>query len=376
MKRGAPIVVDGSLRLFLGGDLMTGRGIDQILPYPSAPGLYERWVRDARDYVVLAERVNGPIPRPVPFDYVWGEGLAEIERQRPALRIVNLETGITLSGRPDPAKGIHYRMHPDNVPCLTAAGLDCCVLANNHVLDWGVDGLRETLRVLERAGISVAGAGRDDTEAARPATLDTGRGPRLLVFACGIGSSGIPPGWAATAARPGVRWLPDCSPGSVDRLVAWISGVRRDDDLVLVSLHWGGNWGYAIPEEHVRLAHRLVDEANVHLLHGHSSHHPLAVEVYRGRLVLYGCGDLLNDYEGIGGYEVFRPDLTAMYFPELDLGSGDLVGLTVVPVQIRRLRLARPVAADVAWLGERLDGQSRRFGVSLTARDGRLHASW
>ena len=62
-------------RLFLAGDLMCGRAIDQILPHPGDPRLYEAYVKDAGDYVRLAERRNGAIPRPVDFAYVWGWAL-------------------------------------------------------------------------------------------------------------------------------------------------------------------------------------------------------------------------------------------------------------------------------------------------------------
>src|SRR5690606_15954844 len=119
--------------------------------------LYKPYVRDARTYVELAERANGPVPRPVSFTYIWGAALAELERVRPDARIVNLETSITRSDSPWPGKGIHYRMHPENIGCLTAAGIDCCVLANNHVCDWGFGGLAETLDVLRAAGIRTAG---------------------------------------------------------------------------------------------------------------------------------------------------------------------------------------------------------------------------
>src|SRR5262249_15530203 len=151
------------------GDVMTGRGIDQILPHPGDPVLYERHVRDARDYVRLAEAVSGPISRPVDLAYVWGDAIEEMRRAD--VRIVNLETSVTTSDDPWPGRGIHYRMHPANVGCLTAAGIDCCCLANNHVLDWGHPGLEETLRVLDGAGIARAGAGRDAAEAAWPASL-------------------------------------------------------------------------------------------------------------------------------------------------------------------------------------------------------------
>src|SRR5881275_1992172 len=125
------------MRLFLCGDVMTGRGIDQALPYSVSPILYEPYVRDAREYVALAEKTNGPIPRPLSADYIWGDALRELERTD--LRIANLETAITSAETPSPHKGIHYRMHPQNMGCLTVAQISACVLANNHVLDWGYD---------------------------------------------------------------------------------------------------------------------------------------------------------------------------------------------------------------------------------------------
>jgi poly-gamma-glutamate synthesis protein (capsule biosynthesis protein) len=140
-----------SLTLLLRGDIMLGRGIDQILPNPGELQLFEPYASSAATYVELAERATGPIPKPASFAYVWGDALAELERVRPDARIVNLETAVTVSSDPWPEKRIHYRMHPANVPCLTAAKIDCCVLANNHVLDWGHAGLEETLAALHSA---------------------------------------------------------------------------------------------------------------------------------------------------------------------------------------------------------------------------------
>jgi poly-gamma-glutamate capsule biosynthesis protein CapA/YwtB (metallophosphatase superfamily) len=168
-----------SVTLFLAGDVMTGRGIDQVLLQPSVPTLLEQYVSDARDYVKLAERANGPIAAPVAADYIWGDALGELRRVRPALRIVNLETSVTRSDDAWPGKGIHYRMHPGNLDCLTAAAIDGCALANNHVLDWGRAGLRETLESLRGAGIRTAGAGADRKDAWTPAAFDRNAGARL-----------------------------------------------------------------------------------------------------------------------------------------------------------------------------------------------------
>jgi poly-gamma-glutamate synthesis protein (capsule biosynthesis protein) len=362
-----------SVTLFLCGDVMTGRGIDQILPQPGNPELFEPYMRSALGYVELAERRTGPIGRRVDFAYIWGDALAELDRVRPDARIVNLETAVTASDDAWPGKGIHYRMHPANVPCIAAAKIDCCVLANNHVLDWGYSGLAETLETLRGAGIRTAGAGRDDAEAAAPAAIELPGTGRVLVFAFGHESSGVPRSWAARKDRAGVNFLADLSEQSADAAAELIRTRRRAGDLVVVSIHWGGNWGYAVPREQQAFARRLIDAGAADVVHGHSSHHPKAIEVYRERPILYGCGDFLNDYEGIRGHEAYRPDLALMYFVSLDAGSGRLAELALTPVQIRRFRVNRAAPQDAAWLETELSREGRRFGTRLErAAGGRL----
>src|SRR5437899_7132802 len=178
--------------MFLFWDLITGRGIDHPLAQPSIPILYETCNRGAREYVDLGEKAHGPIPRAVSFDYIWGEALQELERWVVDLRIVNLETAITSVETAWPDKGIHYRMHPLNVGCLSAAGISACVLANNHVLDWGYDGLVETVRILDAAYIAHAGAGQDAEEAAAPAILNVPGKGRALLLSFGSTTSGVP----------------------------------------------------------------------------------------------------------------------------------------------------------------------------------------
>ncbi len=365
------------LTLFLCGDVMTGRGIDQILPHPGGAQLFESYMRSARGYVALAERASGRIARPADFAYVWGDALAEFEHRRPDARIVNLETAVTAADAPWPGKGIHYRMHPDNAPCLGAAGIDCCVLANNHVLDWGREGLVQTLDTLRRAGIRSAGAGRDAIEAAAPAVLGVPGKGRVLVFAFGMASSGVPPDWAAGPGLPGVNFLPDLSAHSLQAIAARVRAVKRPGDLAVASIHWGGNWGFAIPPAQRRFARGLTDTAGVDVVHGHSSHHVKGIEVHRGRLILYGCGDFLNDYEGIGGYEAYRDDLALMYFPTLDLDSGRLRRMTLVPTRTRRFRIGRAPEDGVAWLLETLNREGRPLGTQLVRQpDGNLALRW
>ncbi|HYX63656.1 MAG TPA: CapA family protein [Burkholderiales bacterium] len=336
------------MRLCLAGDVMTGRGIDQVLPYSAPPELYEPYVRSARVYVALAERANGPIPKPVSLDYLWGDALAEIDRRRPDAVIVNLETAVTSRGSPWRRKSIHYRMHPRNMPCLTAARIDCCVLANNHVLDWGYEGLEDTLESLHAAGIHTAGAGRDAEQARAPAVLERPGGSRVLVFAYAMQTAGVPPDWAA-ARGPGINFLASLS---IDVVGKHVQSAKRDGDTVVVSLHWGDNWGYEVSQAERDFARGLV-EAGVDVVHGHSSHHPKPVELHRGRPILYGCGDLINDYEGIGGHESYLPGLAVLYF--FTPGAA----LELVPFRVRRFRLERAGEDDIAWLAQKLGLQIR-----------------
>ena len=182
------------ITLFLCGDVMTGRGIDQVLPHPGDPILFEGYMKSARGYVELAEEANGPIPKPVDFSYIWGDALAELNSRKPDVRIINLETAVTRSDDVE-HKAVNYRMNPGNIPCITAANIDCCALANNHVLDWGYSGLAETLKTLKDAHIKIAGAGRDIQEAQSPAVMAIPEKGRVLVFSFGSETSGIPWSW-------------------------------------------------------------------------------------------------------------------------------------------------------------------------------------
>jgi poly-gamma-glutamate capsule biosynthesis protein CapA/YwtB (metallophosphatase superfamily) len=351
-----------AITLFLCGDVMTGRGIDQILPHPNDPRIHEPSLRSALGYVALAETKSGAIPRPVDFAYVWGDALVEFERVAPDAKIINLETAVTRSDDAWRGKGINYRMHPDNVLCLTSARIDCCVLANNHVLDWGYSGLRETLETLRRAHIRAAGAGGNAEEAAAPAVLDIAGKGAVVVFSFGLESSGIAWPWRASVDRPGVNLLPDLSDERVREIAARVREWKRARTIVVASIHWGENWGYDVPASQREFAHKLIDGAGIDVVHGHSSHHPKGIEVYRDRPILYGCGDFLNDYEGIGGYEEFPTDLALMYFPSLDPETGRLARFEMTPTRIQRFRVRRASTDEARRLSEILSREGEKFG--------------
>ncbi|MEV5834507.1 CapA family protein [Nocardia sp. NPDC052112] len=351
--------------VLLGGDVMLGRGVDQILPHPGDPTLRERCVEDARTYAELAEQINGAFARPVDFRHPWGEVLPILDQLAPQVRLINLETAITADGAFAPVKGIHYRMNPDNVPVLTAIAPVACALANNHILDFGIQGLTDTVAALDSADIQRTGAGADFDAARTPVISELDDGRRVVIVSVGAGSSGVPHHWAARRDRPGLWWIGE-TPNirAADEVAAEVSAHKRDDDIAIVSVHWGPNWGYGVPLSERQFAHRLID-AGIDIVHGHSAHHPRPIEIYRSKPILYGCGDVIDDYEGIRGYERYRPDLRLLYLVSIEPGA---MQTRLIPLRIRHMRLESATRNESRWLRETIEHISHDFGTRVASR--------
>jgi poly-gamma-glutamate synthesis protein (capsule biosynthesis protein) len=268
-------------------------------------------------------------------------------------------------------------MHPENIHSLTAAKIDYCSLANNHVLDWGYAGLTETMETLKKANINIAGAGLNIKEAASPAVMEVEGKGRVVVFSYGLRTSGIPFIWGASKDRPGVNLLRDLSEQSVQNIKTEVEAVKQQGDIVVASIHWGSNWGYEIPLEQTEFAYKLIDQAGVDVIHGHSSHHVKGIEVYKEKLIIYGSGDFLNDYEGINGYEEFKNDLALMYFVSVDPLTGKLEQLQVAPIRIQHFRANRASRADALWLRDILNREGKNLGTRTEIdQDNTLTLRW
>lgn len=304
---------------------MLGRGVDAIRPIHNPAEFGKPDARHPRVTIAWAEARGARLPIPASPTDLWGDALEPLLASQADLSLFNLETAVTSRDCWVP-KTYNFRMHPAGLDVLTAAGIQCVSLANNHVLDFGLPGLLETLQALAQRGIAACGAGLNARDAAAPTPLPLPGGRRALVFAMACGNSGCCPWDAARSHRPGIAWLPDLEPATASAVCHHIQHYRRPDDLVLVSIHWGGNWPEQVPDAMRRFAERLVRQAGVQVIHGHSSHWPSLVEPIDEALVLYGCGDVLNDYEG-------RPDLISR--------RGDLGALFVVDFDARTLQLAR-----------------------------------
>ncbi len=137
----------------------------------------------------------------------------------------------------------------------------------------------------------------------------------MLVFSFGAESSGIGRRWRAKAERPGVNLLPNLSASTVRNIADQVERVKRAGDIIIASIHWGGNWGYDIRHDQQKFAHALIDIAGIDIIHGHSSHHVKGIEVYKNHSIIYGCGDFLTDYEGISGNEQYHDDFGVDVLP-------------------------------------------------------------
>jgi poly-gamma-glutamate synthesis protein (capsule biosynthesis protein) len=170
--------------------------------------------------------------------------------------------------------------------------------------------------------------------------------------------------------------LPDLSEKTAATIVGRIRSMKAPQDVVVASVHWGSNWGYDVPRVHVQFAHWLI-EGGVDVVYGHSSHHPRPIEVYRNRLILYGCGDFIDDYEGIEGYEEYRDDLVLMYFASVSRAGTGLIELQMTPMQITKMTLNTPAADDTTWMRNTLERVCAPYGshVDRTA-NGVLKLRW
>jgi len=239
-------------------------------------------------------------------------------------------------------------------------------MANNHILDWGQEGLLETIETLERNHINYGGIGFNFQEARRPFITYINEF-RVIIFSVGDVSSGIPLEWKAKSFEPGVNLIDITQSSQVERLIEYIRSQSNEKDFIIVSIHWGSNWGWEIDYLQEKFAHSMIDKARVDLIHGHSSHHFKPMEIYKKKLILYGCGDLINDYEDIKDPSKYKylPEISLAYFPTYN-NNKDLVNLIVVPYTIENMQLIKPSNKKIYEVYALLDKICKKYNLSFT----------
>lgn len=367
------------------GDVMLGRLVDQLWP---------QHVDNAREQRIISNFIDHhPYLASYSHHDPWGTTLPLFHSAD--LNLINLETSATTSNTPWPNKAFNYRMHPANaIAALSAARIDYVCLANNHTLDYGTDGLTETTWTVKKARIPFAGAGETTDESRRPAILSlprpatasaTPEDRELPVHSVHVYSAADHPrDWAvvptfhmidySAASR---RLLKNVLTAAWPSPAADGSGVpkeRGSPALKVFSVHWGPNYRWMPAAEIRGLAHFVIDECGVDVVHGHSAHHVQGVERYKGKLIVYGCGDFVDDY---ALNEEFRNDLGAVWrvvVSERAEGGLRLDRLEVFPTRVERFRacLLEVGDADHAWVRERIGGLSRELGTAVREELGEM----
>lgn len=250
-----------SIRLMFGGDVMLGRTVKEYI-FHFGPGY--------------------PL-----------QPIAGLLRQAD-ICIVNLECAITNSITiwPGEPKAFYFGAPPQAVQSLLDAGIDMVSLANNHTLDFGAEGLLDTLQLLRSHGIRTTGAGVDIEEAALPAMIEC-RGIKfgMAAFCDHQGD------FAARENSPGIVYLDlDDESDVIAALHKALDGLQAAAaDWPILSLHWGPNMVFQPSTKFRRLAHAAID-MGWKILFGHSAHVFHGIEIYRGCPIIYAAGDLVDDY--------------------------------------------------------------------------------
>ena len=415
--------------LLLLGDLQLGRLIDALLPTSIARQSPHTDPENAAETVDKYFLPRHRELREYGYASPWGNWLdilrtvrrdGEGRRQGGVdLVLANLETALTVGERKWEGKVFNYRSHPQNVNVLLEAGFRGAIhdeggqrrtaatgdgddvqssqrtleegygkqrrngargyvsLANNHTLDWSISGLHETIRTLDDAGIAYAGAGRDAAEAARPAVLILGgaaKGEREWEVHC-WSFSDHPSDWSV----PGFNLI-DYTPQSREIMRKQIlaqhpapNDHKRQVGLKVVSLHWGPNYRWSPSPAQISLAHYLIDECGIDIIHGHSAHHIQGVEIYKGKLIIYGCGDFVDDYAVVapGREGEWRNDLSGGWrvsVGEREGGEGLRVRrLEVVPNRIKLFQAERLEVEDEdhEWVQRKVRKLCKEFGTKV-----------
>jgi poly-gamma-glutamate capsule biosynthesis protein CapA/YwtB (metallophosphatase superfamily) len=314
------------IKIAIAGDTMLGRKVADRLATVDPPDLFSG---ELREIVATADLV-----------------------------VLNLECCVSERGSPwdTPGKLFHFRAPPRAVETLSALGVDCVTLANNHALDFGYDALADTRAHLAGAGIRAVGAGADRAQARAPAVLRVGN-TRLAVF----GVTDHPADFAAAADRPGVAYA-DLRRGVPDWLAEEVRRLRRDVGAVLVTPHWGPNMTTE-PPPYVREASRVLIEAGAALVTGHSAH------VFHGVNwpVVYDAGDFIDDY---AVDPLRRNDLGLLFLVTLDERGPTLIEGVPLALDYCRTRLAEGAERD--WIRRRFTEACGAFGTGVRSEGGRL----
>jgi poly-gamma-glutamate capsule biosynthesis protein CapA/YwtB (metallophosphatase superfamily) len=284
-------------------------------------------------------RAFEPITRNTP-EALYGDLLPVLRRAD--LRIVNCECALTSAASPVWKSGAVFKGEPAHVAGLKAVPFDVACLGNNHVLDYGVAGLRETLRVLARARIHTVGAGLTDAQALAPLSVRV-RGQRIHIVNVSEGED-----LTGSTGGPGVfGW-------DIERALALTKALRTLGGVVIVVAHCGLEY-VPFPPPYVVAAFRALVEAGADCVVGHHPHVPQGIEWWHGRPIFYS----------LGNFAFYQPTTLVHrktgFCVSLRCGGGRIAAIEIHPYRITDTGLRCLDAEEARAFSEDLNRLSRPF---------------
>ena len=189
----------------------------------------------------------------------------------------NLESPFTRTGTKFEKK-FNFKVPPEFAPGLIRAGIDVVTLANNHILDYGIEGLESTLAVLDSIGLAYCGAGLNRDHAQQPTIIER-NGFRIGFLGYSLT---FPEEFWATRFTGGTNY-----PYNLKRNIELTDSLA---DFVVVTFHWGGE-GMNYPKEYQKHFARAAIDYGADLVLGHHPHVLQGLEIYKNRLIAYSLGN-------------------------------------------------------------------------------------
>ncbi len=307
----------GSIVIGFAGDVMIGRLVDEIISKTS-------------------------------YEYPWGNLLPLLHSTD--LNIVNLETTLTKETKAIP-KVFNFKALPDRIEVLKKAHIDAVNVANNHILDFGVQGMIDTIEQLDLAEIAHVGAGQGLQAAQKPAIFEK-NGLRIGI----IGATDNEPGWSAEEFKPGVFYV---NVENIKSLCEEIKKLRSKVDLVVLTIHWGPNMQERPSREFQKAAHSLID-CGVDIVHGSSAHILQGIEIYKKRLIMYDTGDFVDDYQVD---PVLRNDRSAFF--EVTVDKNGIKRVQLIPVLINDMQVNVAEGEEKRAIIDRMKQLSQELGTLI-----------
>ena len=269
---------------------------------------------------------------------------------------VNLETSVSERGQSVKPTGFGFRSNPKHLQAYVNAGIDMVMLANNHVLDYGIDAFSDTITNLNNYNIKYVGAGENYTEASAVKYVDI-KGIKIGFF----DADAILPKdyWDATEKEGGVMPF---SSDYYDKVYQIINDANSKCDKLIVLLHWGVEYTNIPTSSQVEVAHKLVDSGADIIIGGHP-HVLQGIEYYKNVPIYYSIGNFIfyknNDDAG----------LTGLF--EIELDKNNIISSKVYPININKCKanLLKTDDALYAKVIGSLNDRSQTFNSSI-GKDG------